>query len=79
MCPGVPRRAGALWNGIHAWFLLRPGQRSLCLAKGSRVGEDDIDIHAGRSYGVTSGRLIPQMSVITVSLVAGEMWGHLYL
>ena len=36
-------------------------------------GEDNIDIHAARSDGVTSGHLIPQLSVITVSLVAGEM------
>lgn len=41
--------------------------------------EDNIDIHAARSDGVTSGCPIPHMSVSTVSLVAGEMWGHLFL
>lgn len=31
------------------------------------------------SYPVTSGRLIPHMSVSTVSLVTGQIWGHFYL
>lgn len=35
--------------------------------------EDNIDIHAARSYGVTSVCPVPHMSVSTVSLVAGEM------
>lgn len=59
-------------------FLLWSCQRCLCSAKGGGAGEDNIDIHVARSYGVTSGHLIPQMSVITVSLVAGEMWERLY-
>lgn len=33
------------------------------------VRKDSIDIHAACSSGVTSGRLVPQVSVITVSLV----------
>lgn len=79
VCPQVPQCASALWTGRLWLFLPQACQRSLCSAKGSRTGEDNIDIHIACSHRITSGRLIPQVSVIAVSLVAGEMWGHLCL
>lgn len=78
-CPEAPRDIVLHYEmACTLGFLLRSCQRCLCSAKGGRAGEDNIDIHVARSYGVTSGHLIPQMSVITVSLVAGEIWERLY-